>query len=220
MFFQPLSFCKFRKAKRTRHSRKKPRGDREEEDSEEAEEVHEAILAAKFEQKMKKRTKGLVATTEGAEEEEEHKDAHDMMVGTAFTEQTTTTELDRAREKFVQEQIERIREGKEPLAPSEPVLQAIPKTSTLPDNSRFVSGGIQMPDARFSEPAFVQTARVVPEVEIRGAEEQYQEVKKALEEQKRRDAERGHEKETKEPRIIHNYNALRFNRQPRPKQHK
>jgi hypothetical protein len=79
-----------------RHGRAAKRGSAFEEGGEH-EDAADKVAAAKLEQKMKKRTKGLVAVNEEREVLED-KDT-DVGIGTEFMEQTSTTELDKARER-------------------------------------------------------------------------------------------------------------------------
>jgi hypothetical protein len=126
-----------KKAKRTNVRRKKQDGEQEDDDEGEAFDVSEKIMGAKFDQKLRKRVKGLTVTDMGTgtstvQEKEE-------VIGTEFTEQSNTTELDRAREMFVEEQIGRIRRGE---APEMPVISTPAPTT---DDPKFVSGGFQLP---------------------------------------------------------------------------
>lgn len=197
----------FRKSKRQSHSRRRGRNHDEEEEEEDAEEIEDRILSAKFEQKLKKRSKGLVAATEGVIEEEKEEEEGVPEVGYAFMKQSTTTDLDRARERFVEEQIERIRNGLEPIVP----------TPAAPEgDSKFVSGGFQVPDSRMLDSKFVGSSRMVPEIDLDGsdAQRQYDQMKELLEERRRLDeiAKLSEpSKEKAEPVRIVNYNAQSFN---------
>jgi len=103
--------------------------------------VQERIIAAKFDQKMRKRAKGLSATSNALIVTDDTTGGKDV-VGYEFTEQSTTSALDEAREAFVQEQIERIRRGEEPVVRKTPVVVG----AQIDGGSKFVSAG-------FGEPA-------------------------------------------------------------------
>lgn len=205
--YSKLSLKKFKKkTKKSSNSRRKRVLSEVEKDGEEAnvnedelEEMQEKILAAKFEQKMKKRSKGLTATTEeGLEDVEEEAE---VGIGTEFTEQTSTTALDRARERFVEEQLERVRRGEEVQSSVNVELTA------SKSDGKFVSGGFVMPESGSTQ--WIANNRAVPEVELNeeDTQRQYEETLKALEEQRRRDAEG---REVPQPKKIESFHALGF----------
>ncbi len=126
------------------------------------------------------------------------------MIGTEFTEQSTTTELDKAREQFVEEQITRIRRGEAPELPAPAAL--VPTTG----DPKFVSGGFQMPVEKV--PArWLGSAKTVPEVELPKAEldKQYEFTKRVMEEERAREEEaKGQERTVR--RVVYNFNAIAF----------
>ena len=205
-----------KKAKRASNVRRK-KGEGEEhhvdgEEEEEAADVSEKILGAKFEQKMRKRVKGLAVTdvgTGGSSVVEQTE-----VIGTEFTEQSNTTELDRAREQFVDEQIARIRRGEEPVMPT--ITPLAPTT----DNPKFVSGGFHLPDAEVAASRWAGSTKQVPEIELpkAEAERQYEYTKRVMEEQRRlkeaRDA--AQNQDGQQQRVVYNFNAVAFNRNRPP----
>jgi hypothetical protein len=204
-----------KKAKRAGNvRRKKQEGDdgKQEPENEEEEEldVNEKILGAKFEQKMRKRAKGLAVTdSAGATAVVEQTE----VIGTEFTEQSNTTELDRAREQFVEEQIARIRRGEQPLQP--PVATLAPTT----DNPKFVSGGFHLPDAEVAASRWAGSTKQVPEIELpkAEAERQYAYTKQVMEEQRRKQEQLDAQKEEeKERRVVYNFNAVAFGKHRAP----
>lgn len=201
-----------KKVKRASNVRRKKHDDDVEEknDEEDALDVSEKILGAKFEQKMRKRAKGLAVTDSagGAAVVEQTE-----VIGTEFTEQSNTTELDRAREQFVEEQIARIRRGEAPLQPT--VTTLAPTT----DNPKFVSGGFHLPDAEVAASRWAGSTKQVPEIELpkAEAERQYAYTKQVMEEQRRKQEQlEAQQHEDKERRVVYNFNALAFGRSRPP----
>jgi hypothetical protein len=132
-------------------------------------------------------------------------------------EQSTSTELDKARERFVEAQMMRIRQGQgkgkngffffffffflffvvDILNSKEPLLPP-------PESSRFVSSGFSLPASQS-----VGSSKMVPEIDIPELEkkQQFEETKRLMEEKQRLDEQNNAaESEKKERRVIHNYN--------------
>jgi hypothetical protein len=129
------------------------------------------------------------------------------VIGTEFTEQSTTTELDKARELFVEEQIERMRRGEQPELPA-----PSPLVATTGD-PKFVSGGFQMPVE--SVPSrWIGSAKTVPEIELPKAElqRQYEYTKRVMEEERAKELARAEEREDPARRVVYNYNSVAFAR--------
>jgi hypothetical protein len=187
--------------------------------SDEDDDCDSKIVAARLEQRMKKRAKGLHATVEVAESVDALVEAEKEIagIGTEFTEQTSTTELDRARERYVEEQLERVRRGEEPLAPF-PKTQVGDLTTiapAAPTTDRFVSESQQQQSTLWAS-----TSRVVPEVDLPGdeARKQYDDTKRIMELARARDQQQPAAPAylEHEHRAIHNYNALAFSRPQKP----
>ncbi len=138
-----------------------------------------------------------------------------MGIGTEFTEQTSTTDLDRARERYVEEQLQRIRRGEEPTAPFPKKEGSAVGLGNASD--RFV--GEEKP-AEANASHWISASRQVPEVDLGGpeAKAQYEETARVMALAKEQERLRATPLPMNPPeRIVHNYNALAFQRPRQPK---
>lgn len=172
--------------------------------------VEDRISATKMEQRLKRRAKGLQAVQDESGDAREGATRDDELdIGTAFMEQTSTTELDRARERYVEEQLERLRRGEAPVAWS-----SLHPMAAVGGSDRFV----RSKEEALENSTCVTASRVVPEVDIQAEEArlQYEATARVLEEARARDAARAAAGPPMADRVVHNFNAVAFDRTQPP----